>query len=486
MKKHKLLSTFLVLLAVSTMVGADSTSHKQPNQKVLNRALLSASAAGDLDKTKSLLSRGASANFQDDGGKTPLMMLVWRDESPLSRDSLSVLKLLLSRHPNVNAQNFNGMSALIIASSWSQTEAVKLLVKHGAQVNLQNNDGQTALMNACYGSGEGNVFASPDIVRHLLRHGADPNKRDNDGSTALINATKLLSDPISAPSPNFPKEHRQVAAITRMLIARGADVNARTKNGNTALKWAKMNRHWAAVKLLQRAGAHQAAVPAKRTAAEQRSLDNALLYAVENGRTGRARALLKRGASVNAQNGRGDRPIIMAAYIDETPYQYGPPHSMELFQLVMVYHPDVNVKNKEGVTALHMAALARDDDAVRMLVKRGASINAKNDSGWTPLMLACYSQTEGDAFASPSIVRFLLRRGAKVDERNDNGDTALLLANQLSVDLQAYKTEISHMLIARGADVNTRNRNGNTALKWAKVNGNPALIRLLEHAGARQ
>src|SRR5262245_43446983 len=50
---------------------------------------------------------------------------------------------------------------------------------------------------------------------------------------------------------------------------------------------------------------------------------------------------------------------------------------------------DVNVRQGDGAIALHWAAYHNDLELVSMLVRRGADVNAANDLGVTPLVLAC-------------------------------------------------------------------------------------------------
>jgi uncharacterized protein len=65
---------------------------------------------------------------------------------------------------------------------------------------------------------------------------------------------------------------------------------------------------------------------------------------------------------------------------------------------------NVNAKDDEGYTPLHVAVVHARDNVVRVLCAHRANVNAKTNDGKTPLMLA-----EG----SPNIVRILKEAGAK-------------------------------------------------------------------------
>jgi len=60
---------------------------------------------------------------------------------------------------------------------------------------------------------------------------------------------------------------------------------------------------------------------------------------------------------------------------------------IELAQLIIL-HRDVNVKNKNGHTALMVAAGNCNKKIVELLLENGADINVKNDNGLTAFMVA--------------------------------------------------------------------------------------------------
>ena len=90
----------------------------------------------------------------------------------------------------VNAKNFDGDTALMLASLHGHDGVVKLLLKHkDIDVNTTNNRGKTALMLA-------SRYGNTDVVELLLEHkDIDVNARDSDdGYTALIWASSSCSD----------------------------------------------------------------------------------------------------------------------------------------------------------------------------------------------------------------------------------------------------------------------------------------------------
>jgi hypothetical protein len=84
---------------------------------------------------------------------------------------------------------------------------------------------------------------------------------------------------------------------------------------------------------------------------------------------------------------------------------------------------DVNAKNKYDDTALIHAAYAGDTDTVAVLLEKGADVNAKDDMGRTALIEAArQGRTE--------TVRALMEAGADVTTRDKEGETALSKAEK--------------------------------------------------------
>jgi ankyrin repeat protein len=118
-------------------------------------------------------------------------------------------------------------------------------------------------------------------------------------------------------------------------------------------------------------------------------------------------------------------------------------------------------------------AVARGNEAlVRVLIERGANVNAKSVDGSTALHAAVHADR-------PSILDLLLRKGADVAARDRYGVTPLAMAS-----LTGDAALIARLLDA-GADPNTTDPTGETALMTAaRVGALPALGVLLDR-GAR-
>lgn len=116
----------------------------------------------------------------------------------------------------------------------------------------------------------------------------------------------------------------------------------------------------------------------------------------------------------------------LARSVDE--YKFQPVHLLdmecneEILDLLLANGADINARNDEGVTLLHIVT---DPVAVDFLVRRGADIEAKDIRGWPPLMMQANNQDNG-----ADVVSALLAHGANLNAKGTDGESALLLARQ--------------------------------------------------------
>jgi len=135
---------------------------------------------------------------------------------------------------------------------------------------------------------------------------------------------------------------------------------------------------------------------------------------------------------------------------------------------------DVNAAQGDGMTALHWAAMNGDAALAETLLYAGANPRATTRlGGYTALHLA--SQTGARA-----VVDTLAARGADVNARATTGATPLMLA-ATSGNIDALQA-----LIDRGADVNAaESANGETALMFGAAANRADAVRLLLKHGAK-
>jgi len=219
--------------------------------------------------------------------------------------------------------------------------------------------------------------------------------------------------------------------------------------------------------------------------------------------------LIARGANVNAisitgRNGAGRTPLDVAdtdekkAIILEAG-GLSCPRFGDIFAAAKGGTPDdiyfflsqegtpINAGDSTGSTLLHHAAQSNSTmQMLEFLITRGASVNAVNSAGKTPLELANTlekkafirqfggfpgsSRFSGDVFGAARIgtlddVRFVLAQGVNlVHMKDDNGNTPLHIAAQFNRDL-----DVLMCLISQGAEVKAKNGRGQTPLDVAST-----------------
>ncbi len=131
----------------------------------------------------------------------------------------------------------------------------------------------------------------------------------------------------------------------------------------------------------------------------------------------------------------------------------------------------VNAAEADGTTALHWASYRDDVAGADLLIRAGARVNAANDLGVTPLWTASLNGSE-------AMVRRLLEAGANPNVALLAGETPLMVA------ARGGSAAVVEQLIAKGADVNARGPRRQTALMWAVAQKHPGVVKALLVHGA--
>jgi ankyrin repeat protein len=130
-----------------------------------------------------------------------------------------------------------------------------------------------------------------------------------------------------------------------------------------------------------------------------------------------AELLLEKGANVNSTDSFGSSPLHMAVCCKDV--------DISLIEHLIQKGADVNYKNtSDGLTSLHYAISSGSDDVARLLIEKGADVNALDHDGTTPLILAAKND-------SVFIAKLLLEKGADVDWRDMHKKNAMSYAKSI-------------------------------------------------------
>jgi ankyrin repeat protein len=370
---------------VSALLDAGANAKtKMPSGET---ALMMAARTGRAETVRALLLHGADVNARDTARQqTALMWAVAERHADVVRlliESGADVQARSASRPRVgfiagnrngtghspesilaNSREFDdgGYTALLLAAREDDAESAKLLLKGGARVDDTAASGTSALLVAVHSD-------SPHVATLLLEAGADPNA-DGAGYTPLQAAVL-----------------RGNLDVVKALLARGAQPNARITKPTPARRYGNEYVF----------GEHLVGTTPFYLAAKFGELDI-------------MRALAAAGADTRAQGADGSTAIMLALDTPATRTgnaegfgtdrrdRYGlvtavTPEQVEgdalsIAKLAIELGGDVNQTDRDGNTALHLAASKGFNRIIQLLADNGAALNARNRKGQTALAAA--------------------------------------------------------------------------------------------------
>jgi ankyrin repeat protein len=182
--------------------------------------LIAAAANGVTAVVRILLDKGARIEARDLAGRTALIAAACNCPIVDMPDTDDSVRMLLDHGANIEARDNHGETALIAAAEWGRSSIIHILVEREAKIEAGDNHGNTALHISARGQG----YPTADAVQTLLKRGANIDARNDDGETPLM---------LAAGNGNS-----ESVKIVTLLLSGGADVHAQDKLGRTALEMA--------------------------------------------------------------------------------------------------------------------------------------------------------------------------------------------------------------------------------------------------------
>jgi ankyrin repeat protein/L-ascorbate metabolism protein UlaG (beta-lactamase superfamily) len=333
---------------------------------------------GDTAKIVQLLAADPQLLKTDMGdGMTPLHYAVYYGYVP-------VVDYCLKNGVDLNIKDRRNLSPVWFSVSGKRPAMLKKLAALGADLSVKNPQGDDMLVRAAY-AGDAEVFGI------LLDNGFKADKQDARGMTPIQYAAR--GDAVD---------------IMKLLVAKGVDPRGGTDPSFTLLHHAVLSGRSGAIHYLLDNGFD---VNAKHAGTGM----SPLFLATDFGNTDGARALVMRGADLNAADGNGQTPLLLALKKGRR----------ELVELFLQKGADAAlVDPRTGKTLLHEAALRGYSGIVDALLARGVPKNAKDLDGKTALSYA-------RKYGNPAAVEVLSRIGVEDVPWGAGLDDSALLSKPL-------------------------------------------------------
>ncbi|GAB4827765.1 hypothetical protein Ancab_034651 [Ancistrocladus abbreviatus] len=354
---------------------------------------------GDVNGVRDLLAKAASAN-----------------------GSAAVCSLL-------EAQNGDGQTALHLACRRGSAELVEAILEYKeANVDIRDKDGDPPLVFAL-------AAGSPECVRTLIRRYANVGSRLREGfGTSVAHVCAY---------------HGQPDCMRELLLA-GADPNAIDDEGESVLHRAVAKKYTdCALIILENGGCNSMGIPNSKNMTPLH-----ICVATWNV------VVVRRWVEIASPEVIADvidlrSPMGTALCMAAATKKDHEIEGRELVRILLAAGADSSAQDAQQRTALHIAAMAKDEELVKIILDAGVDVNIRNTQNTIPLHVAL-------ARGAKSCVGLLLSAGADYNFQDDEGDNAFHIAADAAKMIRENLEWIIIMLKYPDANVDLRNHSGKT------------------------
>ncbi|XP_054758955.2 ankyrin-3-like [Lytechinus pictus] len=460
--------------------------------------LIQATKLGHQECCQILLQSGANIDIQDQAyfDKTALLIAT-------ELNNPDIVEMLIKYDANIQAEDAQGNTCLHLSCTLTSPKCLELVLqgckKAPDLVGKRNKAGLTPLMVACQQGLEKHIEL-------LLKYESPASIQDEQGKTALHYVTgkglKSSAELLVATDSGLPwtqdaegRTPLHLAVIegkkdlVEFLIEKSG-VNAQDNQGHTPIHWAVVCGVHDLIETLVDHGGDPSLIDDHGASPLHYAAQMCGDPAVSEIGILCLKALIKRGAKVNAIDNGHKTPLLWASSAG----------SSEACKLLKEAGADATLADLDGLTALHCAVTCDHPSCVETLLKEcDAAVDVPDKNGCTPLFYAASMEQLGN-------VQTLLESGASPNHTDNKGKSPMhCAAGAASLDalrllqehdgsmnqagsegetpfheaLQKGDLDIIKFMIENGCKPGSPDKNGRTPLHIAAVNANVDLCRYL-------
>ncbi|MHC0447888.1 ankyrin repeat domain-containing protein [Flavobacterium sp. 3-218] len=379
---------------------------------------------GNTELVQYLIAKGSDVNFEDSHGTAPADFAASNGQA-----NPEMYEAFFKAGVNPTKKYANGANLLLLAiASDKDLKAADYFSTKGMSLKDVDANGNTAFT---YAARSGNIA----LLKKLLEKGIKPTDeallvaaQGSRRETNTLETYKYLVEEVKIKATAQNKSGQNVlhilagkpnqTEIIKYFLDKGVDVNKADKEGNTPVMAAASAREIAVLELF---------LPkAKNINAQNLKGESALTKAVQYGTPEAVSLLLAKGADVNVKDKDGNN---LGVYLVQSYRPAGREKAtVDPFdakaKLLQDKGLNLAAPQKDGNTLYHVAITKNDVELLKKITDLKVDINAKNKDGLTALHRAAMTSKDD------AILKYLVSAGAKKDISTEFDETAYALAKE--------------------------------------------------------